>query len=740
VLFKGLASPAIIFLLSTVAYGLTDFPVTTSADWHLEPDISGNTVVWRSGVIESAIGGRTLPGAEFSISQAAGTQSLPAVSGTWAVWMDNAGSAIRAKNLSGGSESVVTTGVIDTLSAPATSGGKAVWAAPDAGSVYNIYYKDLAGGTAQAVSASTAYGQGFPVISGNNVAWIEDRSATGGTIGIYATTLGSGTVYTVAADTGWTHLAIDGSVVVWQDGRNGNAQIYGRNFVSGNEFAVSANAAEQKNPDVSRNLVVWQDNRNGNWDIFGLDLATGLEFAVTTNAANKTYPAIDGRTVVWEDPRNDPVTEATAIYGATIPGAAALRWTGAADNKWGNGQAVNWSAGPATLRFQDGDHVAFDSAGSYSQPINITGAVFPASVLVGNQTGTVTIGGSGAIAGSCKMTKMEAGTLVLSGAHSYSGGTEVSGGTLLVENTADSATGSGAVTVTAATLGGTGFINGPVTLLDDATLTSTATLTINNTLTVKGLANRLSSGTIVTIGDVTIDPGAVFIINGTLGGEEGYLIVRGMLMGKGTINKTCILDGGTLSPGAPSTIQSWPQVSVAAAPRNFEFEIGAAGPNYASPSNSINDLVRLTDGATPFANEAGGPAALTADTVIDVYFLSDDPALGAYRAEFFAASDFTDAVAGATYQYWRLDPRGGRYHNGNFFSPLDSSLVDWSVVRETATFGGTPASGYITEFTVVPEPATLALVGLAGLAMIARRRAGPDRRGRRESGQGRRQA
>ena len=44
------------------------------------------------------------------------------------------------------------------------------------------------------------------------------------------------------------------------------------------------------------------------------------------------------------------------------------------------------------------------------------------------------------------------------------------------------------------------------------------------------------------------------------------------------------------------------------------------------------------------------------------------------------------------------------------------------MVPETAVFDGQAASGYITEFTVTPEPATLALVALGVLAMAARRR------------------
>jgi autotransporter-associated beta strand protein len=385
-------------------------------------------------------------------------------------------------------------------------------------------------------------------------------------------------------------------------------------------------------------------------------------------------------------------------------------------------RTAGWNVGGPTHTLTVGS-AGISSAGSgtntVNPTVNFTGntavSVGPDNTLV---LAAIT-GASGALA------KSGTGTLVLSGDSSYSGGTTVSEGTLLVTNIAGSGTGTGAVTVDAATLGGTGFINGPVTLTGDSTLTSTGTLTINNTLTIQGLANQLSSGTVLTSGDVTIEPGAVFIINGTLGGDTGSLIVFGTLMGKGTINKGCIIEaGGVLSPGSPSMILSMPQVRVAATPRNFSFEIGAAGPNYATPSNSLNDLVRLTNDMTPFADATGiAPAHLTADTVIDVYFVYSDPAEGTYKAQFFASTDFSDAIADATFQYWRLDPHGNRLYNGNFYSSLDASLVDWSVVPETAMFGGTPASGYITQFAVVPEPASAAiLVAGFALAFLRRRR------------------
>src|SRR5262245_18175852 len=65
-------------------------------------------------------------------------------------------------------------------------------------------------------------------------------------------------------------------------------------------------------------------------------------------------------------------------------------------------------------------------------------------------------GGSLAKAGRCKLS--------LTNANTYTGGTTITQGTLLVKNITGSATGSGAVQVNGGTLGGTGKINGAVTV------------------------------------------------------------------------------------------------------------------------------------------------------------------------------------------------------------------------------------------------------------------------------------
>jgi autotransporter-associated beta strand protein len=102
------------------------------------------------------------------------------------------------------------------------------------------------------------------------------------------------------------------------------------------------------------------------------------------------------------------------------------------------------------------------------------------------------IGGTGG-----SFSKVGTGTLTLTGANTYTGATTVNGGTLLINNRQGSATGTGAVSVGAATLGGRGIIAGSVTLGNFGTSSFLApaggrprqvTLTIQNSLTFQPTA------------------------------------------------------------------------------------------------------------------------------------------------------------------------------------------------------------------------------------------------------------
>ncbi len=97
---------------------------------------------------------------------------------------------------------------------------------------------------------------------------------------------------------------------------NKNSAVSAVNKLVSIEFAITANEAEQTNPAIDAHLIVWQDDRAGNWDIFGYNLTTRQEFQITDEPHDQTNPAISGTTVVWQDSRDGN----TQIYAVTLDG------------------------------------------------------------------------------------------------------------------------------------------------------------------------------------------------------------------------------------------------------------------------------------------------------------------------------------------------------------------------------------------------------------------------------------
>lgn len=119
--------------------------------------------------------------------------------------------------------------------------------------------------------------------------------------------------------------AIAGKWVVWQDQDQGGDVTGGDNIYDPRlpAFIGSEDVAEASNPDVYNNVVVWQDRRNGNWDIYGYNLTTKAEFPIIVQGADQTHPAITfspwlgGYVVVWQDHRDGNWD----IYGAILKSA-----------------------------------------------------------------------------------------------------------------------------------------------------------------------------------------------------------------------------------------------------------------------------------------------------------------------------------------------------------------------------------------------------------------------------------
>ncbi len=93
---------------------------------------------------------------------------------------------------------------------------------------------------------------------------------------------------------------LSGDYVVWEDYRNGNADIYAYRISTGEEFRVTTDENDQQNPVIDGDYIAWEDYRNGNTDIYAYQISTGEEFAVSTDEYDQSGPKIDGDYVVYK--------------------------------------------------------------------------------------------------------------------------------------------------------------------------------------------------------------------------------------------------------------------------------------------------------------------------------------------------------------------------------------------------------------------------------------------------------
>lgn len=147
-----------------------------------------------------------------------------------------------------------------------------------------------------------------PAADRGTIVWVDHRS-DGGDIRGRRVRLAGDRLVTTARDTftvcagrgAQSHPAISGDVVVWQDDRDGDWNIYGRDLGSGAVFPVCVAAGDQTNPAVAGDIVVWQDRRDGEWKIRGIDLDEKRELAVPSSGGAQTAPAVSRSAVVWQD-------------------------------------------------------------------------------------------------------------------------------------------------------------------------------------------------------------------------------------------------------------------------------------------------------------------------------------------------------------------------------------------------------------------------------------------------------
>lgn len=104
-------------------------------------------------------------------------------------------------------------------------------------------------------------------------------------------------------------------MVVWEDYRNDNWDIYGLNLSTQEEFQITAGSHSEVHPAVYGTIVVWISREDEHDYVCGYNLLTKEEFQITSESGKPELPAIYGSFVVWYDFRNGNAD----IYGHVLP-------------------------------------------------------------------------------------------------------------------------------------------------------------------------------------------------------------------------------------------------------------------------------------------------------------------------------------------------------------------------------------------------------------------------------------
>ncbi|MCX6867595.1 MAG: autotransporter-associated beta strand repeat-containing protein, partial [Verrucomicrobia bacterium] len=286
---------------------------------------------------------------------------------------------------------------------------------------------------------------------------------------------------------------------------------------------------------------------NRTWDGGGGD--DNWATAANWDAAIATGDSLffDGTTRLT--PNNN--TPANNDYNITFnSGAGAFALSGFAIDLISGGFVVNNSANAQAVNHAVrllGDGTLTSNGGTLTIGGTLSESGTALKTLTVNGAGNVTISGNiTADSGDLQLTKAGTGTLALGGANTYTGTTTVIAGTLLANNTTGSATGTGAVNVSAnGTLGGTGTI----------TPTGTNGITVNGMVVPGSGIGNLTLNMGSTSGSTLINSGAGFQYElGLAGTDIGSYGVSDLISIAGASASDFAFNGNNINVGGTGGI------------------------------------------------------------------------------------------------------------------------------------------------------------------------------------------
>jgi beta propeller repeat protein len=316
-----------------------EFSIVADSDNQNDIAVYGDTVVWDESY--QIYGYSLSKGEKFLISSAG---LMPAIYGNIVIWVESRNSeyGIYGRDLSTWEDFQVFSSP-ETIYYPAIHETTVIWS-EDSKEFWDILGIDLVTRNRfRVTNKGSVYSTKGASIYANVIVWEDYRN---GNPDVYGYDLSTSTEFQIKADIYYqSNPAIFGDIVVYDDDRNGNVDIYGYNLLTGKEFQITSNNSDQYYAAIYKNIVVWVDERNAvrreelipgieNFDVYGYNLETDHEFPVTTASNDQVFPVIYEDIVVWEDYRNcterellgNVVKVNSDIYGCRLPKTAIESW------------------------------------------------------------------------------------------------------------------------------------------------------------------------------------------------------------------------------------------------------------------------------------------------------------------------------------------------------------------------------------------------------------------------------
>lgn len=235
-------------------------------------------------------------------------------------------------------------------------------------------------------------------------------------------------------------------------------------------------------------------------------------------------------------------------------------------------------------------------------------------------------------------------------------------------------------------------------------------------LALSGSRLELNAASTYT-GKTWVHTGVLNVAGSIAASDSVILSDNTRLEGVGTVSN--ITGAGSVDPGNSPGILTANTVDPTGG-LDFNFEFTQTGsPDYANASASGNDVLHLTN-STPFT------AALDAGNVVSVYFNVGSLNFGDIFRGGFYIDENTDLLAlieNAAFDVYLADGGGSYLYNGVTYSLYTGPYaIDLTAVSDPANFASGAVSGIVTQWTIIPEPASLVLLSLSMVVVLRRRR------------------